>query len=67
MHAHDLTDGDIDRWRALIVATGAADYIEDLIAERVSAAVEHITDPRIDQTVQGALAGMAAVCTMRVT
>ena len=67
MRAPDLSDGDIGRWRALIVATGAADYIEDLIAERVSAAVDHITDPRIDQTVQGALAGMAAVCTVRET
>ena len=67
MLAPDLSDGDLARWRDLIVATGAADYIEELIAERVAAATERISDARIDHPVQGALAGMAAVCTMRVS
>ena len=67
MRAPELTDGDIERWRALIVASGAADYIEELITERVFAAIDHIRDRRIDDVVQDALAGMAAVCTMRVT
>jgi len=67
MAAADLTDDDIDRWRDLILTTGAVGYIEDLIAERVTAATAAIRDHRIDDTVRGALAGMAAVCTMRVT
>ena len=67
MRAPDLSDADIDRWRHLIVATGAADYIENLIDDRVAAATDCITDHRIDDTVQGALAGRAAVCTVRAT
>ena len=67
MHAPELGDADVDRWRELIVATGAPDYVEDLIADRVARAIASIRDDRIDQTVQSALAGMAAVCTMRVT
>ena len=39
---------DIAHWRTLIVATGAADWIEELIAERVNSAIEHISDDRID-------------------
>ena len=67
MNADQLTDPDIARWRNLIVATGAADWIEELIVERVAAATEHICDNRIDDWVQSALADMASVCTLRVT
>ena len=67
MNADQLTDPDIARWRNLIVATGAADWIEELIVERVAAATEHICDDRIDDWVQSALADMASVCTLRVT
>jgi geranylgeranyl diphosphate synthase type I len=67
MRAAVLSGADVQRWRGLIVATGAVDYIEDLIGRRVAAALEHIEDRRIDGAVRGALAGMAAVCTTRVT
>ena len=67
MAAEELTEADIARWRNLIVATGAADWIEELIAERVAEAAEHLRDRRIDVWVQSALADMASVCTLRVT
>ena len=67
MNAEELTDSDIGHWRNLIVATGAADWIEELIAERVASATRHIRDDRIDDWVQSALTDMASVCTQRVT
>lgn len=67
MSAESLDESDIAHWRTLIVATGAPAWIEELIAERVEAAVAHITDDRIDEWVQSALADMAAVCTLRMT
>ena len=67
VNADQLTEPDIAHWRNLIVATGAADWIEELIVERVAAATEYICDDRIDDWVQSALADMASVCTLRVT
>jgi len=67
MNAEELRDADIAHWRTLIVATGAPAWIEELIAERVAAAVDHISEARIDDWVQSALAGMAAACTQRLT
>ncbi len=66
-NADDLDDADIAHWRNLIVATGAVEWIEDMIAERVATARDHVCDNRIDPWVQSALANMAAVCTLRVT
>ena len=67
MNADDLDDADIAHWRNLIVATGAVEWIEELITERVDTAHEHIGDSRIDDWVRAALANMASVCTLRVT
>jgi geranylgeranyl diphosphate synthase type I len=67
MSAEELDDSDIAHWRTLIVATGAVDWIEELIAERVSSATDYIFDAPIDDWVQSALADMAAVCTLRMT
>jgi geranylgeranyl diphosphate synthase type I len=67
MNAEGLDEADIIRWRNLIVATGAVEWIEDMIAERVAAAQEHLSDNRIDDWVQSTLANMAAACTLRVT
>ena len=67
MAAEELTESDIAQWRNLIVATGAAEWIEELIAERVVEAADHLRDRRIDAWVQSALADMASVCTLRVT
>ena len=65
--AEELTDDDLSHWRTLIVATGAVDWIEELITERVDTAVVAICDDRIDDWVQSALADMASVCTLRMT
>ncbi|MCH9733249.1 MAG: polyprenyl synthetase family protein [Actinomycetia bacterium] len=65
--AKELTDHDIDHWRALIVASGAVQWIEDMIVNRVNAARDHVSHSRIDGSVQGALAYMADICTARAT
>ena len=67
MNAEELTDSDIAHWRTLIVATGAADWIEELITDRLTEAIGHIRDDRIDGWAQSALADMASVCTVRAT
>jgi geranylgeranyl diphosphate synthase, type I len=65
MSRDDIDDAAIAHWRTLIVATGAVQWIEEMIAERVAAAREQIHDTRINETVRAALASMAAVCTVR--
>ena len=67
MAADDLDDADIARWRSLIVATGAPEWIEELIAGRVADAQRHVCDDRIDEWVQRTLADMATACTLRMT
>ena len=65
MTADDVDEADLARWRALITATGASDWIEDMIGERVSAARELIYRIRIEDSVQAALVHMATVSTDR--
>lgn len=65
--AEELDESDIAHWRTLIVATGAVEFIEELIIERVSTANNHICDHPMDEWVRSALADMAAACTMRLT
>jgi geranylgeranyl diphosphate synthase type I len=65
MSSDDIDDAAIARWRTLIVATGAVQLVEEMIAERVTAARQHIQDTRIDEAVRVALAKMSAICTMR--
>jgi geranylgeranyl diphosphate synthase type I len=60
-----LDDADVERWRTMIVATGAVDWIEDLITDRAAAALELVYRLRIDESVQAALASMATACTAR--
>lgn len=67
MNAEELAEADIAHWRTLILATGAPDWIEELINERVATATRQVCDNRIDAWVQSALADMAAVCTLRMT
>ena len=67
MAADELDESAIAHWRALIVATGAPAWIEELITERVAAALQHIDDHRIDDAMRSALATMAALCTSRMT
>ncbi len=65
MGARDLDEADIGRWRTLIAATGAVQWIEQMIADRLSTAIERIGTSRIDESVRSALVKMAAVCTQR--
>lgn len=61
-----LDDADLERWRNLIVGTGAVHRIEGLIADRVHAASRALEDSGIDPLVTAALLEMASVCTRRV-
>lgn len=65
MRAAELDDGAIERWRTLIVATGAVQWIEDAIDDRVGAALHELDQLRISEPVRAALTNMAAVCTER--
>jgi len=65
MNAGDLDDKAIERWRTLIVTTGAVQRIEDMISSRVSSALNELDDLRIGEPVRAGLANMAAVCTER--
>lgn len=67
MNAEDLGPAEIAHWRNLIQSTGAVDWIEDMIADRVRTAADHINDVYIDDAVRCALTQMAAVCTARIT
>jgi geranylgeranyl diphosphate synthase, type I len=66
MNGDDLDNSSIDRWRTLIVTTGAVQWIEDTISERVAAARSALDDLRVGESVRAALANMADVCTERV-
>ena len=65
MSCDEIDDAAIARWRTLIVATGAVQWIEEMIAERVAAARQQLSNSRIDESVRTVLADMAAVCTVR--
>ena len=67
MNAEELRDCDIAQWRNLIHATGAVEWIEGMIRDRVRAANDYLGESRIDDSVRCALAEMAAVCTARMT
>lgn len=55
----------IDRWKALIIGTGAVGLIEEMIGDRVATARAHLGDLPIEEPVRIALAEMAAACTDR--
>ena len=59
MNGEDLDDGALDRWTALIVATGAVQLIEEMISDRVASACNVVSDMGIDEAVRTALANMA--------
>ncbi len=65
MNDGELDDTAIDRWRTLIVTTGAVQWIEDLISDRVTSARDALDELPLDESVRAALANMAAVCTER--
>jgi geranylgeranyl diphosphate synthase, type I len=61
----DLDDGAVERWRTLIVTTGAVQWVEDTISNRVSMALDELNQSRIGEPVRAALTNMATVCTER--
>jgi geranylgeranyl diphosphate synthase type I len=65
MNNGELDDTAIDRWRTLIVTTGAVQWIEDLISDRVASARDELDELRLDEPVRAALTNMATVCTER--
>lgn len=65
MSTSDLRDTDIRRWRKLIVATGAVEWIEQLIDSRLTRALDVIDTRALDPVIRTALADMAAACTER--
>jgi geranylgeranyl diphosphate synthase, type I len=65
MNSDTLDDSALDQWRALIVATGAVQMIEEMITQRVVSARKDLADVPIDNSVRAALANMATVCTER--
>lgn len=66
MYGHVLDDDALDRWKALIVKTGALAMIEEMISDRVASARDHLGDTPIGEPVRAALDKMAAACTDRV-
>ncbi|BCI55828.1 polyprenyl synthetase [Mycolicibacterium litorale] len=65
MARRDLDAGDLARWRNLIAATGAVQWIEQLIDRRLSHALDRLHTSPLDDAVRTALVDMAAVCTQR--
>jgi geranylgeranyl diphosphate synthase, type I len=65
MSAERLNDNDVRRWRGLIAATGAKEWIERLIDARLTLALSLIDQGGIRPAVRTALAEMAAACTER--
>jgi geranylgeranyl diphosphate synthase type I len=65
MNADQLEQADVERWRTMLVATGAVDWIEDLINERVTTAMDLVYRLRVDESVQASLASMVTACTAR--
>jgi geranylgeranyl diphosphate synthase type I len=61
----DLADADLDRWRQLIVETGATDRIEQLIRQRVTAACDRVAGSRLSPFVREALTELAVRYTER--
>ena len=65
MNDGELDDTAIDRWRTLIVTTGAVQWIEDMISDRVTTAHDALDEVRLEDSVRTALTSMAAICTER--
>ena len=61
----DLTDGDIDRWRQLIIDTGATVRIEQMISDRVTAACAALGHGGLNPFVRATLTDLAVRFTDR--
>ncbi|OFJ54690.1 polyprenyl synthetase family protein [Mycolicibacterium grossiae] len=65
MNASDLSAADVERWRRLIAAAGAPEWIEQMIDERLAHALDLVETGDMPDVARTALADMAAVCTDR--
>jgi geranylgeranyl diphosphate synthase type I len=65
MTARDLDDADIRQWRTLIIATGAVEWVEQLIDSRLRRALDLIDTASVEPVIRIALAEMAATCAER--
>jgi geranylgeranyl diphosphate synthase, type I len=65
MSADDLDADDVGRWRDLIAATGAVEWIEKLIDSRLTHALTLLDAADVRPEVRTALADMASACTER--
>jgi geranylgeranyl diphosphate synthase type I len=63
--ADRLDDAAIDHWRTLILATGAVQWIEELIADRVEAARKALESGMIGHPLNDTLIDMAGLCARR--
>ena len=62
MNTQVLDDAAIDRWRTLILASGALERIEDMIERRLTSALQDLADMPISDPVRAALADLATAC-----
>jgi geranylgeranyl diphosphate synthase type I len=60
-----LDDSALEHWRTLILATGAVQRIEELIADRVSLALNALDPNMFGPSLTAALVDMAGLCTRR--
>ena len=67
MNLDEVDDTAVQRWRTLILATGAVEWVEEMITNRVTSARKELSHMRIDPSVRSALASMATVCTERAS
>ncbi len=65
MSTPQLTHADAERWQALIIASGATQWIEQLIGERLARALGCLDSVDIPPHTRAALEDMAVVCTER--
>nr|WP_264023387.1 polyprenyl synthetase family protein [Mycolicibacterium pyrenivorans] len=65
MTTPDIDAYAVERWRTLIVASGAVQWIEELIAQRHARALSFLDRAAIPDAPRAALADMAVACTRR--
>lgn len=65
MNSARLDDAALEHWRNMIAASGAVQWIEELIADRVEQAQSAVDRAQFDHRIAAALLGMADLCTQR--
>lgn len=65
MSTPDLNSADAERWRTLISASGAVQWIEQLIDQRLNRALAHLDSVELPEAARSALEDMAVICTER--